>query len=286
MPWSQTSPMNQKVLFIADHLKGARPVADLCAEYGISRKTAYKWIERYIKLGAAGLEDRSRRPRVSPNATADEVVAALIELRRHHPRWGAKKLLKILKGRHPRWKLPGRSACCLILHRHGLIRRKTRRRGYRSSRQAVLADPGPEPHLVRRLQRPVPHGQWPLLLSTDRHRCPQSLPARVPRTHQHGRGRGKARVLPPVPRVRTAAADPHRQRRPLCHQHTGQALALVGLVDTTRRHASADRAVQPAAERATRTHASHAQGRDHPATGPCDAIPTSEVRSLPAGVQS
>ena len=84
MPWSQTSPMNQKVLFIADHLKGARPVADLCAEYGISRKTAYKWIERYIKLGAAGLEDRSRRPRVSPNATADEVVAALIELRRHH----------------------------------------------------------------------------------------------------------------------------------------------------------------------------------------------------------
>ena len=128
MPWSQTSPMNQKVLFIADHLKGARPVADLCAEYGISRKTAYKWIERYLRLGAAGLEDRSRRPRVSPNATAEEVVAALIELRRHHPSWGAKKLLKILKGRHPRWKLPGRSACCLILHRHGLIRRKTRRR--------------------------------------------------------------------------------------------------------------------------------------------------------------
>ena len=41
MPWSQTSPMNQKVLFIADHVKGARPVVELCTEYGISRKTAY-----------------------------------------------------------------------------------------------------------------------------------------------------------------------------------------------------------------------------------------------------
>ncbi len=48
----------QKVLFIADHLKGSRPVVELCVEYGVSRKTAYKWIERYLHYGAAGLEDR------------------------------------------------------------------------------------------------------------------------------------------------------------------------------------------------------------------------------------
>jgi putative transposase len=140
MPWSQTSPMNQKVLFIADHVKGARPVVELCKEYGISRKTAYKWIERYIHQGAAGLEDRSRRPRHSPKAIASEVVAALIELRRRHPTWGAKKLLKILRTRHPRWKLPGRSGCCLILKRHGLIRRKTRRR--------VIGHPGKPGSLI------------------------------------------------------------------------------------------------------------------------------------------
>lgn len=128
MPWSQTSPMNQKVLFIADHLKGSRPVVELCAEYGISRKTAYKWIERYIRQGAAGLEDRSRRPRHSPHATSAEVLTALLELRRRHPRWGAKKLLRILRGRHPQWKLPSRSGCCLILQRHGLIRHRRRRR--------------------------------------------------------------------------------------------------------------------------------------------------------------
>jgi putative transposase len=140
MPWSQTSPMNQKVLFIADHVKGARPVVELCKEYGISRKTAYKWIERYIHQGAAGLEDRSRRPRHSPKAIASEVVAALIELRRRHPTWGAKKLLKILRTRHPRWKLPGRSGCCLILKRHGLIRKKTRRR--------VIGHPGKPGSLI------------------------------------------------------------------------------------------------------------------------------------------
>jgi putative transposase len=140
MPWSQTSPMNQKVLFIADHVKGTRPVVELCREYGISRKTAYKWIERYIHQGAAGLEDRSRRPRHSPKAIASEVVTAMIELRRHHPTWGAKKLLKILRTRHPRWELPGRSGCCLILKRHGLIKRKARRR--------VIGHPGKPASLI------------------------------------------------------------------------------------------------------------------------------------------
>ncbi len=68
------------------------------------------------------------------------MVTALIELRRRHPNWGAKKLLKILRTRHPRWKLPGRSGCCLILKRHGLIRRKTHRR--------VIGHPGKPGSLI------------------------------------------------------------------------------------------------------------------------------------------
>jgi transposase InsO family protein len=120
--------MHQKTLFIADHLRGTRSVTELCTEYGISRKTAYKWIDRFIRRGPAGLEDRPRRPRQSPNATAPIVVAALIDLRRRHPTWGAKKLLAVLHRRHPQWSLPCRSAVCNLLHRHGLIRRKTPRR--------------------------------------------------------------------------------------------------------------------------------------------------------------
>ncbi len=128
MPWSQTTPMHQKTLFIADHLRGTRSVTELCAEYGISRKTAYKWIDRYIRRGPAGLEDRSRRPRTAPNATDPQVVAALLELRRRHPTWGAKKLLAILRQRHPQWQLPGRSTGCVILRRHGLVLKQRKRR--------------------------------------------------------------------------------------------------------------------------------------------------------------
>ena len=128
MPWSQTTPMHQRTLFIADHLRGLRSVTELCAEYGISRKTAYKWIERYIRRGPAGLEDRSRRPRRAPNATASGVVNALVELRHRHPTWGAKKLLAFLARRHPDWNLPGRSVTCALLKRRGLVLRKTPRR--------------------------------------------------------------------------------------------------------------------------------------------------------------
>src|SRR5690606_1019228 len=122
MPWSQTTPMHQKTLFIADHLRGSQSMTELCAEYGISRKTGYKWIERFIRCGAEGLEDRPRRPRSMPNATDPSVNNAILELRRRHPTWGSKKLLAVLARRHPSWKLPGRSVTCALLKRHGLVK--------------------------------------------------------------------------------------------------------------------------------------------------------------------
>jgi transposase InsO family protein len=132
--------MHQRTLFIAEHLRGVHSVTELCAEYGISRKTAYKWIERYIRRGPAGLEDRSRRPRSAPNATPTPVVNALLELRRRHPTWGAKKLLKVLGQRHTDWKLPVRSVACALLKRHGLVRRKTPRR--------LIGHPGKPPSMI------------------------------------------------------------------------------------------------------------------------------------------
>ena len=140
MPWRETTPMHQRTLFIADHLRGIRSVTELCAEYGIARKTAYKWIDRYIRRGPAGLEDLSRRPRVAPNVTAEPVVAALIALRHRHPTWGPKKLLAYLARRQPSWKLPGRSVTAALLKRRGLIQRRTRRR--------VIGHPGKPTTLI------------------------------------------------------------------------------------------------------------------------------------------
>src|SRR5881409_3071645 len=91
-------------------------------------RPAYKWIDRYLRQGPSGLEERSRRPRRAPNQTADESVAAILEARRHHPSWGGKKLLALLHKRHPRWSLPGRSTACDILSRHGLVPRRRQRR--------------------------------------------------------------------------------------------------------------------------------------------------------------
>ena len=128
MPWSQTSPMDQRTQFIADFLRESLNITELCDLYGVSRKTGYKWIDRYLRFGPAGLEERSRRPSCSPNATSEEIVSAILEARRRHPSWGAKKLLAILGKRHPRWDFPGRSTICDILSRHGMVPKKRQRR--------------------------------------------------------------------------------------------------------------------------------------------------------------
>lgn len=135
MPWSQRLPMDEKTQFIADYLRQTQDMTELCGHYGISRKTGYKWIARYLEEGPQGLEERSRRPEHCPRATAPEIVGALLEARRHHPSWGAKKLLNLLGKRLPEDELPGRSTVCEILSRHGLVPKKRRRR--------VIGHPGP-----------------------------------------------------------------------------------------------------------------------------------------------
>jgi len=128
MPWRETSTMDQRTQFIADYLHDVLSITELCELYGVSRKTGYKWIDRYIHFGPAGLEEGSRRPHHAPNQTAPEIIAALLEARHRHPTWGAKKLLPLLHKRHPDWTLPGRSTVCGILSRNGLVPKKPRRR--------------------------------------------------------------------------------------------------------------------------------------------------------------
>jgi putative transposase len=128
MPWKESSPMDQKTQFIADYLRDMLSVSELCDLYGISRKTAYKWIERYVRQGPAGLEDRSRKPRNSPNRTAEHIEAALLQARARHPSWGAKKLLPLVAKRFPNEELPVQSTVFEILGRHGMLARKRQRR--------------------------------------------------------------------------------------------------------------------------------------------------------------
>jgi putative transposase len=132
MPWKETSPMDQKNQSIADYSKKRFSSSELCERYEISRKTGYKWVERYVEDGPGALEDQPRIPHHFPNATDPEIVDALLELRHKHPSWGGKKILTIVHGRHPRWDLPCRATVQEILKRNGLvpIRRWRRRIGH------------------------------------------------------------------------------------------------------------------------------------------------------------
>jgi transposase InsO family protein len=120
--------MDQKTQFIADYLRQTLSVVELCEHYGISRKTGYKWIDRYLRLGPAGLDEGSRRPHQCPWQTPPQVVEALLDARRHHPSWGGKKLLTIVRRKHPDWPWPHRSTIYDILQRHGMVVRKRARR--------------------------------------------------------------------------------------------------------------------------------------------------------------
>ncbi|MBM3219695.1 MAG: transposase [Candidatus Rokubacteria bacterium] len=94
----------------------------------ISRKTGYKWVERYEAGGVRSLFDRSRAPHSHPHAVAAAVVDAVIALRRRHPHWGPRKLLAILRRRVPDRPWPVATTVGTILRRRGLVRPRCRRR--------------------------------------------------------------------------------------------------------------------------------------------------------------
>ena len=106
--------MDQRVAFIADWLRAEWTMTDLAARYGISRKSAYKWVERYEADPAHGLAERSRAPTQHGRAMADEVRSAVLALRRAHPHWGPKKLRAVLVARAPTrpWPAPSTLATC------------------------------------------------------------------------------------------------------------------------------------------------------------------------------
>ena len=77
--------MSQKLEFVERAANGEK-VADLCREFGVSRQTGHKWIKRYEQGGYDALEERSRRPKSAPLATAEELVLATLQEREAHPR--------------------------------------------------------------------------------------------------------------------------------------------------------------------------------------------------------
>ena len=112
--------MDQRVAFISDWLRNEWTVTELAERYQISRKTAYKWLDRYAEDPEHGLAERSRAPLAHGRAMPTDIRAAVLALRRAHPRWGPKKLRAILHEREPARPWPAPSTMGDLLRRSGL----------------------------------------------------------------------------------------------------------------------------------------------------------------------
>lgn len=129
MPWKEACSMDQRVKFIVNYLEHELPMAVLCREFGISRKTGYKFVSRYLEEGLDGLKDRSRSRHHHPNAISDALERIIVKARSSHPSWGPRKIHTWLIRRDSSIRWPAASTIGEILTRHGLTvpRRRSRK---------------------------------------------------------------------------------------------------------------------------------------------------------------
>ena len=142
MPWHQTDPVNERLKFVAAAQRGDRSMAELCRDFGISRKTGYKHLARYRRDGPEGLRDHSRAPQSHPNQTPALIEASILRVRKAQPTWGSKKILASLcRNGWLEEDLPARSTVDAILKRAGVVQPRKRR-----TRRPHHGAPGVEAH--------------------------------------------------------------------------------------------------------------------------------------------
>jgi len=163
MAWRETGTMDERIRFIGACLEDEETMSALCASYGISRKTGYKWLGRYRERGAAGLFDLPRAPLQHGRATALELVERIVAAKELHPLWGPKKLVAVLRRSAPELRWPAASTAGEILKRHGLVKGRRRAR-WKSSGNG----PWPEPTAPNQLWS-ADHKGW--FRTGDAQRC-------------------------------------------------------------------------------------------------------------------
>lgn len=135
--------MDQRREFVLRVLGREGSMSELCEQFGISRKTGYKWLERYKQRGGAGMEDLPRRPVSSPGELAEEVVCRMVRLRLANERFGAAKLRELYRRAYPDEPLPSESSFKRVIGRAGLVRPVRRRRaGQAQGRLCERFEPG------------------------------------------------------------------------------------------------------------------------------------------------
>lgn len=118
MAWRITNVEDQRKLFINAYLENQETISGLCELFGVSRKTGYKWIERFEEEGLGGLKDR-RRARHNQIRICDELVEKVLAVKKARNQWGPKKILGYLEGKNQNQNWPSATTIGNILQRHG-----------------------------------------------------------------------------------------------------------------------------------------------------------------------
>ena len=127
MPWEERNIMSERMCFVG-RLEAGERMTDLCREYGISRKTGYKFLDRYRRFGPMGLYDESRAPISIPHRTTEELRKRIVEWKERHPTWGAKKIKVEVERSQRGLILPSCQTVHNILLRAGYVKRRKQRR--------------------------------------------------------------------------------------------------------------------------------------------------------------
>jgi len=140
MPWKVTDVLRERVQFVTDWESEEWNLAELCRDYGITRNTGYKWLNRYEMSGWEALKDESRAAHRHPNQTSTEMERAILQLRARHTRWGAKKIRKVLEREQEKEdgnKVPSISTIGEILKQYGLTAERRKRACAEPSQQPL-----------------------------------------------------------------------------------------------------------------------------------------------------
>ena len=154
--------MDQRTEFIMRVFRKNAPFKSVCKDFGVSSKTGYKWLNRFIDEGIDGLNDRSRRPQHHSHQLTEDIICRLIKFKTNHMAWGPKKIVDLYERQYG--KAPSRSSVHRVLQKSGLIVKR---------RHRMVK---PNQRLVNRLESRSPNDVWTVdfkgwWYTQDRQRC-------------------------------------------------------------------------------------------------------------------
>lgn len=145
MPWSVRSMIENRKQFCIDVVESGVAISSACRNFGISRKTGYKWLSRYRHKGLRGLADQSRRPRHSPKRLNKRLEQCIVKMKRQYPYWGPRKIHRLARQKHEEIKFVSVSTVGRVLARYGLV----------TPREEPIVYPS-----VGRFERSTPNELW------------------------------------------------------------------------------------------------------------------------------